>query len=579
MPPTPRARAGIAGLTRLLANEWAAHGINVNAIAPGYFATNNTAALRDDAKRNREILARIPAGRWGEPEDLGGAAVFLASARGRLRARRDPAGRRRLARALKRRRQARDARRTGARGHLQALRQRPDPARTSTSTSRPASSSSSSARRAAASPRCCASSPGSRTPTSGSVHIGERDVTDVPAVEPRHRDGVSVVRAVPAHDASRDNMAFGAARSAARPQPRSPRGCAARPRSCRWATCSIASRERCRAASASAWRSAARSCASRDVFLFDEPLSNLDAALRGQMRVELARLHAQLGTTMIYVTHDQVEAMTLASKIVVLNGGADRAGRRAASTLYRRPGEPVRRRLPRLAEDELHRRQGSAQATGAPRSACARRRTPITLPLVACRDALRGRTPVKSASGRSICALRTPARVVLMGASFSSNRSAGRRLRQYARRRARGRGTALGETRRRAAVARDDLVGLQVDAAQCHLFDRDGAASRTVRCGGAGHGDRERARGGLGDVFEPRRGPCLPLAVHHRARRLHDVSVRRLARCSASRTISCRIRSAPRSLSASRTTRRWPTTTRSASRSPSRCSTSSSPCR
>ena len=58
-----------------------------------------------------------------------------------------------------------------------------------------------------------------------------------------------------------------------------------------------------------------------DVFLFDEPLSNLDAALRGQMRVEIARLHARLGTTMVYVTHDQVEAMTLASRIVVLNAG------------------------------------------------------------------------------------------------------------------------------------------------------------------------------------------------------------------------------------------------------------------
>ena len=78
--PTPRARAGLAGITRLLANEWAAKGINVNAIAPGYIETNNTAALRADANRNREILARIPAGRWGTPADLGGAAVFLASA-------------------------------------------------------------------------------------------------------------------------------------------------------------------------------------------------------------------------------------------------------------------------------------------------------------------------------------------------------------------------------------------------------------------------------------------------------------------------------------------------------------------
>jgi 2-deoxy-D-gluconate 3-dehydrogenase len=63
----------------LLANEWAARGINVNAIAPGYFATSNTTALRADATRNREILGRIPAARWGEPDDLKGAAVFLAS--------------------------------------------------------------------------------------------------------------------------------------------------------------------------------------------------------------------------------------------------------------------------------------------------------------------------------------------------------------------------------------------------------------------------------------------------------------------------------------------------------------------
>ncbi|HEY8614600.1 2-dehydro-3-deoxy-D-gluconate 5-dehydrogenase KduD [Phenylobacterium sp.] len=73
-------KSGIAGLTKLLANEWAAKGINVNAIAPGYFATNNTEALRADESRNKDILARIPAGRWGRPEDLGGAAVFLASA-------------------------------------------------------------------------------------------------------------------------------------------------------------------------------------------------------------------------------------------------------------------------------------------------------------------------------------------------------------------------------------------------------------------------------------------------------------------------------------------------------------------
>jgi 2-deoxy-D-gluconate 3-dehydrogenase len=73
-------KSGLAGLTRLLANEWAAKGLNVNAIAPGYVETNNTAPLRADQDRSREILGRIPAGRWGQPRDLGGAAVFLASA-------------------------------------------------------------------------------------------------------------------------------------------------------------------------------------------------------------------------------------------------------------------------------------------------------------------------------------------------------------------------------------------------------------------------------------------------------------------------------------------------------------------
>ena len=79
VPSYTASKSGIAGLTRLLANEWASQGINVNAIAPGYFATNNTAALQADPKRNADILARIPAGHWGNPQELGGAAVFLAS--------------------------------------------------------------------------------------------------------------------------------------------------------------------------------------------------------------------------------------------------------------------------------------------------------------------------------------------------------------------------------------------------------------------------------------------------------------------------------------------------------------------
>jgi 2-deoxy-D-gluconate 3-dehydrogenase len=72
-------KAGIANLTRALANEWAPMGINVNAIAPSYFATSLTSALRTDPERSEALLARIPAGRWGTPEDLKGAAVFLAS--------------------------------------------------------------------------------------------------------------------------------------------------------------------------------------------------------------------------------------------------------------------------------------------------------------------------------------------------------------------------------------------------------------------------------------------------------------------------------------------------------------------
>jgi 2-deoxy-D-gluconate 3-dehydrogenase len=74
------AKSGIAGLTRALANEWAPHGVNVNAIAPGYIQTDNTQALQDDPDRSASIVGRIPAGRWGRPDDLAGATVFLASA-------------------------------------------------------------------------------------------------------------------------------------------------------------------------------------------------------------------------------------------------------------------------------------------------------------------------------------------------------------------------------------------------------------------------------------------------------------------------------------------------------------------
>jgi 2-deoxy-D-gluconate 3-dehydrogenase len=80
VPAYAASKGGVVQLTKALANEWAAKGINVNAIAPGYMRTDNTSALQKDETRNRQILERIPAGRWGEPADLAGAAVFLCSA-------------------------------------------------------------------------------------------------------------------------------------------------------------------------------------------------------------------------------------------------------------------------------------------------------------------------------------------------------------------------------------------------------------------------------------------------------------------------------------------------------------------
>lgn len=79
VPSYTASKSAVVGITKALANEWACHNINVNAIAPGYMATNNTTQLRNDQDRNDDILSRIPAGRWGTPEDMYGAAIFLAS--------------------------------------------------------------------------------------------------------------------------------------------------------------------------------------------------------------------------------------------------------------------------------------------------------------------------------------------------------------------------------------------------------------------------------------------------------------------------------------------------------------------
>jgi len=79
VPSYTASKSALAGLTKSLCNEWASRGINVNGLASGYIATNNTTALRADETRSRQILERIPAGRWGQPADIAGAAVFLAS--------------------------------------------------------------------------------------------------------------------------------------------------------------------------------------------------------------------------------------------------------------------------------------------------------------------------------------------------------------------------------------------------------------------------------------------------------------------------------------------------------------------
>lgn len=79
VPAYTASKSAVMGITKAMANEWASHNINVNAIAPGYMATNNTENLRKDGQRSEEILSRIPAGRWGTPEDIAGAAIFLAS--------------------------------------------------------------------------------------------------------------------------------------------------------------------------------------------------------------------------------------------------------------------------------------------------------------------------------------------------------------------------------------------------------------------------------------------------------------------------------------------------------------------
>ena len=184
-------------------------------------------------------------------------------------------------------------------------------------------------------------------------------------VGPRRGDGVPDLRALSAHDGRGEHGlrpadepgAEGRDRRARSPRP--PRSCGSSPISTRKPK-ALSGGQRQRVAIG---RAIVRG---PEVFLFDEPLSNLDAELRVEMRVEIARLHQEIGATMIYVTHDQIEAMTLADKIVVLRGGRDRAGRRAADAL-RRSRQRVRRGLHRQPAHELPRaaaRRGRGAGAG-----------------------------------------------------------------------------------------------------------------------------------------------------------------------------------------------------------------------
>jgi multiple sugar transport system ATP-binding protein len=183
-----------------------------------------------------------------------------------------------------------------------------------------------------------------------------------------------------------------------------------------------------------------------DVFLFDEPLSNLDASLRGQMRVELARLHAQLGATMIYVTHDQVEAMTLASRIVVLNGGRiEQVG--TPLELYHRPanrfvagflGSPGMNFLPA----QVVSRHSQAATVGV---------RPEHVALCASDDGLSAEVAlVERLGGEALAHLRIGSDGHVLVAKLS------------------------GDT----ALAARDKVRLQIDAAHCHFFDSQGNVMR-----------------------------------------------------------------------------------------------------
>jgi multiple sugar transport system ATP-binding protein len=310
---------------------------------------------------------------------------------------------------------------------------------------------------------------GLETPTSGSVHINARDVTHV---HPSKR-GIAMVfqsYALYPHMTVADNMAFGLkirGMSAADVKAKVARAADIlqmgdlldrKPRA-------LSGGQRQRAAIG---RAIVRE---PDVFLFDEPLSNLDAALRGQMRVELARLHAQLGTTMIYVTHDQVEAMTLANRIVVLNGGLiEQVG--APLDLYRRPANAFVAGF--LGSPKMNFLDGKIDAVGGGATNVVLGDGPMALPFHHARLSVGDAVKVGVRPEDFVLAQGSAGRVfngrVILVEPLGGETIAHVTLD--------GGGVVVVKLPGETPIAQGATLALSVDPARCHLFDRDGVAVR-----------------------------------------------------------------------------------------------------
>ena len=307
--------------------------------------------------------------------------------------------------------------------------------------------------------------------TSGTIRIGGEIVNDLP---PRARNISMVFQsyALYPHMSVRENMGF-SLKIAKRPQARDrrARGRGQRHPSSRRSP-RPASPRSSPAASASASRWAGRSCASREVFLFDEPLSNLDAKLRAQMRTEIKLLHARVPSTVIYVTHDQVEAMTLADRIVIMRDGLiEQVG--SPDDVFRRPATPVRRRLHRLADHESGRRRDRRRPHRLSRRRLAAGSRPVQERRRLSRPACRLRhAPGRRLSDRPRPAVRRGqpgrrARTSRLGDRAARQRDAG--LRPLRRPRLDG---AHAQSSRRSRRAR--RIGVSFDLAKAHLFSTEG---------------------------------------------------------------------------------------------------------